>query len=120
MTVRTIIQWADDDDYDELSSSFARACRAADAAIADRPMLEPIPIVAQHGVPSASALQRMYERAVAQRRALYGPTRATLKAAAYLARSGDAKRFERWLMTHSPQEQAAMLAYLRRESSRKD
>jgi hypothetical protein len=71
------------DEYEGLSSTFARACKLADAAIAERPVLEHIPIVAQHGVPSAEALQRIYERS------LEHPAASTIAAAQLLIRLGD-------------------------------
>jgi hypothetical protein len=114
MTVH-IIRWVDDD---ELSSSFAQACRAADAAIGNRPTLESIPIVGQHGMPSAAALQREYERAIADRRARYGPAIARLRTAEHLARCGDRERLKQWLIARPPQERAAILAYLRGKVSK--
>ena len=76
---------------------------------AERPDIR---LVATHGVPSAEALQREYERTLQRQRERYGPAKATLDAAAWLARYGDPKRFDAWLNGHSPQEQLAILEWL--------
>jgi hypothetical protein len=60
------------DEYDGLSSTFARACREADRRQSRRPQPEPIP--SERGVPSASFLQSIYEGTIARRRAESKPT----------------------------------------------
>jgi len=102
----------DNDEYAGVTPSFARLCRKADAAIGPRQELEDIPIVARHGVPSAEALQRVYERGLKR------PAASTVAAAWYLARCGDAVRLESWLMEHPPQERVAIIAELRKNSSK--
>jgi hypothetical protein len=97
----------DQDEYAGLTPSFARLCRKADAATGARPMLEDIPI-ARHGVPTASTLQRIYERGLKR------PAATTVAAAAYLVRIGDPARLEQWLMERPPQERVAIIAELRK------
>jgi hypothetical protein len=72
------------DDFDGISSTFAAACKEADAEAGPRPKPEPIPIVAIHGVPSAAALQAEYEASIRRTAERYGPPKATLDAAEYL------------------------------------
>jgi hypothetical protein len=97
------------DDYAGLSSTFAAACRKADAKIGERPELDDIP----PGCASAARLQRDYEATSERQRARYGPPEATLQAAAFLVREGDPKRLEDWLLTHSKRERAAIVVHIK-------
>jgi hypothetical protein len=104
-----------DDQYEGLSSSFAAACRKADAAHGPVPDPPEIPLVSQHGVPSAETLQREYEANLRRRRR--DVPQSTLDAATYLDQVGDGPRFQRWLEEHHPADQAAIIAYLERKRS---
>jgi hypothetical protein len=84
----------------------------ADCAVKARPELQDIPLVSEHCVPSAQALQRVYERSFARQRASYGLAKSTNNAADYLIQQGDPKRLEAWLMQHGKQERAAIVAYI--------
>ena len=81
-----------DDDYAGLTHSFARACKLADAAIAaaeqERVVTEPV-----------------FRAAIS-----------TLRAARYLVKQNDPKRFEVWLLEHSERERAAIITHLRGKS----
>jgi hypothetical protein len=100
------------DQYDDLPT-FAASLQAADAkqkGIAEQQsLLDPIPIIAHAGVPSAAALQRHYET-VLQRRPHVAIS--VLGAAEYLAAFGDPKRFEPFLRDH-PEQSAAIVRHLR-------
>jgi hypothetical protein len=67
-------------------STFEQACKKADAEAAKRPrpVLADIPLVKTHGVPSAAALQREYERTLGRRGREREPSRSTLDGAAQL------------------------------------
>ena len=85
---------ADDDEYEGLPSSFAAACRKADAA----QRRKPVPV-------------ERPRRAVAE---------STLQAAEFLMREGDIERFCQWFERHTPQERAEILDHLeRRRRARK-
>jgi hypothetical protein len=99
-----------DDQYEGLSSTFAAACRKADAEHGPVPDPPEIPLVSQHGVPSAETLQREYEANLRRRRR--DVPQSTLDAATYLRQVGDQARFQRWLEEHHPDDQVAILAYL--------
>lgn len=101
----------------EQSSTFLEACARADAAAGPRQDPAPIPSVKQHGVPSARALQRLYEQAIQRRRDQHGAARSTLATGAFLACT-DSARFEIWLMPHAPTERAAVIAHLRQQRDR--
>jgi hypothetical protein len=108
-----------DDDLAGLSTSFVRACRLADAARGPVPTPPPCPLVRENGVPSASALQREYERTIAAARARYGPAESTLQAAEYLLRLGNAERWRAWLGEHSPAEREAIAQHLKANERKK-
>jgi hypothetical protein len=88
-----------------------------DATLPDAAEPEPIPIVAIHGVASAAALQREYERSIRRRLLRYGPPKATRDAADHLART-DSKQFEAWLMGHPTAERTAIVSYLKQKRDR--
>jgi hypothetical protein len=103
-----------DDQYEGLSSTFAAACRKADAAHGPVPDPPDIPLVSEHGVPSAPFLQRLYEAALTQRDAGRVP-QSTLDAADYLVRQKDPARFKRWLEEHSAADQVAIAVHIQRK-----
>jgi hypothetical protein len=109
------------DEYDGLSSTFARACREADAQ--RRQQNQPgkiirFPRVEQDGVrtvPSAAALQRVYEDTIAKQRAEHGPAASTLMAADFLFKLGDRKRLKQWLAGRSAEEKRQLYEYLKKK-----
>jgi hypothetical protein len=103
------------DEYQWLSSTFAAACRLADRRAGPQRVFEDIPIVKEHGVPSASALQRYYEceLANAQRRL----PKATIDAIDFLLRQNDAARLEKFLEGLPKAEADKILAYIESKSS---
>jgi hypothetical protein len=68
-------------------------------------------LVAEDGVPSAAELQREWD-AARKRKLEQTPASSTIAAAWFLIRLGDAKRFERWLNSHSGTERAAIAKHL--------
>jgi hypothetical protein len=104
-----------DDEYEGLSTSFARACQVADARLRKRSPLEPIAIVAKHGVPTEEALQCVYERSI-ERRSQYGLARSTIDVAEYLVRENNPDRFQEWLMGHNPRERTAIVEHIDRKA----
>jgi len=98
------------DDYAGLSSTFAAACRKADAKAGARPELPDIP----PGCASAVALQREYQDRIRRQREQYGPPKATLDAAENLIREGDAKRLRAWLGQHSAHEVLAITEHIKK------
>jgi hypothetical protein len=101
-------------------STWKIACEKADREYArkhDRPAeLPDIPIVAQHGVPSAAALQREYERAIARREAERLP-KSTLDAIDFLLEQNDTPRLEAFIAGRSQAEVAKILQYIAEKSS---
>jgi hypothetical protein len=115
---------ADPHDYDGLSGTFACAYREADAQrrrqTRQPEKLARIPLVDQDGgrnVPSAAALQRVYEDTIAKQRAEHGPAASTLMAADFLFRLGDPKRLCAWLAGHSAAEREAIRQYLKKKDT---
>jgi hypothetical protein len=98
---------APDDEYDGLSSSFAKACREADEKQRRKPV-----------DPRIARARRLLEDDVSFERAwaeLNNPPdvpTATLHAAEYLLRLGDPPRWRKWFDAHSAQERAAILQHL--------
>jgi hypothetical protein len=84
------------------------------------PTPPPCPLVCEHGVPSAAALQADYERLIARRRADYGPAVSTRQAAEYLLQLGDRDRWRAWLAEHSAEEREAIALHLSRKRARKN
>jgi hypothetical protein len=81
----------DNDEYEGLTSSFAKACREADERVRQR-------------------REQQRERPKQPRAA-----QSTLAAADYLVREGDVERFRRWLAQHSVDERAAIIKHLERK-----
>jgi hypothetical protein len=81
-----------DDEYEGLSTSFARACRAADEQQKAQP----------------KARQRTQD---------YVPA-STLMAVEYLVRESDPERLHSWLMAHRSSERIAILEHIRRKKAR--
>jgi hypothetical protein len=82
----------ENDDYDGLSSSFARACRQADERV-------------------RAQREQQHERS----KKTPGAAASTLRAAEHLVREGDAKRFRSWLARHSADERGAIIKHLERK-----
>jgi hypothetical protein len=107
-----------------LSKSFAAACRKADAEARSqrRHALEPIPLVATHGVPGADRLQVEYERSIERAHARELPT-ATQQAAEYLDcevrehRPDAPARLRAWLDQHSPREVLAITKHIKKREA---
>ena len=85
-----------DDDYERLSSTFARACRDADARFREQAQ-------AKRAAPARPPTTRV--------------AASTLMAAEFMVRLNDPKRFENWLMEYSADERAAICAHI---NSKKD
>lgn len=105
-----------EDEYEGLSSSFAEACRKADAAHGPVPEPPPIPLVSEHGVPSAAQLARIYEQNLLRR---YGVAQSTYDAVQYVLRHyGDRYEDPDWLMTRlarfSPRQLDDLLIWIDR------
>jgi hypothetical protein len=100
---------------DAIAQAF-RPVREADEAARNkpRPELEPILLISTDGVPSAEALQRVYERKIAERRAIYGPAISTLRAAQYPVQQGDPGRLRSWLLKHDECTRVGIIKHLRR------
>ena len=92
----TGIELPDDDEYQGLSPSFAKACRQADERVRAR---------------------REQQRERPQKKP--HAAQSTLQAAEYLIQQRDAKRLRAWLVQHTPQERAAILEHLEQKVRRK-
>ena len=86
----------DEDEYEGLTSTFAKACREADARVRAR-------------------REQLHER---QKKLHIAET--TLAAADYLIQQRDPERLRIWLATHSAEERAAILQHLERKARRND
>jgi hypothetical protein len=100
------------DDYAGLSSTFAAACRKADAKIGARAELEDIP----PGTASAARLQREYERSL-ERAHTHQVPKSVQEVAEWFAQT-DPIRLETWLLSRPATERAAIVGGLKQKQER--
>jgi hypothetical protein len=116
-----------EDEYEGLSSTFARLCAEADAKVDQqaineraRAFHEDIPLISRDGVPSAETLQRYYERNLAKAREQRGPAVTTLRAAEYFIKQNDPERLRTWLAGRDAREIKAIQRHLEKEGRPND